>query len=97
MAKAAAAGRLRKELGKIMREPPEFMRADGVQRYRRLFVEVPGTKGGPRAFYDTLMAHLEAAGCVRGRVDRCTVYMYVRSPLLALGNYSRDDTVIRYG
>ena len=67
------------------------MRADGVQRYRRLFVEVPGTKGGARAFYDTLMQHLEEAGCVRGRVDRCTVYMYDDGRLVGSACIHVDD------
>jgi hypothetical protein len=58
-----------------VREPPELLRPDGISRYRQLWVEVPGTKSAPRAFYETLIEYLvEEHGCVRSREDRCLIY-----------------------
>ena len=59
-----------------IKEPPELRRADGKVRYRKLFVDVPGTKRGPRSFYETLMDHMIAGGCVRSKVDRCLLYLH---------------------
>ena len=59
-----------------IKEPPELRRADGKVRYRKLYVDVPGTKRGPRSFYETLMDHLIKGGCVRSKVDRCLLFLH---------------------
>ena len=59
-----------------IKEPPELRQADGKVRYRKLYVDVPGTKRGPRSFYETLMDHMIEGGCVRSKVDRCLLYLH---------------------
>ena len=47
----------------------------GPARYRKLLKSAPGTRQGPRAFWETLKAHLLAdENMVQSRVDQCTFY-----------------------
>jgi hypothetical protein len=57
-------------------EPPQMKREDGLNRWRQLWKEVPGTKGAPRAFYDTLQEYVTgSAGFMRSKHDRC-IFMH---------------------
>lgn len=55
--------------------PPELQTQPGTKLYRRLLREVPGTKGAPRAFFDTFREFLLGNGFVQSRVDKCLFHL----------------------
>ena len=55
--------------------PPELQVEPGTKLYRKLLREVPGTKGAPRAFYETFRRFLLELGFVQSKVDKCLYHL----------------------
>jgi len=53
-----------------------WVQVPGTNAFARLKKEVPGTKGAPRSFYQSLVDHLLREGCLRSRQDLCVFYVY---------------------